>query len=73
MDDFKSIRRDYNTHPLTDEDIFWAYKKIAKLIQLHGNAYMPIFERFHTEVEKIKKRKTMEDIVKKVADENYQL
>ena len=40
---------------------------IAKVIKLHGDVYLPIFERLQDELEKAEKRKKVIDLANQIA------
>ncbi len=60
-------KRDYSKEPLTDLEIELAHKRSAQLVQNHGDEFLPIFERFQEEMEKITKKRYLKEMAQKVA------
>ena len=52
---------------VSDERLSEAYKKIAQIVSEHGDAYLPIFERLHKELEERDAKKSMMSLAKSVA------
>jgi hypothetical protein len=55
------------TAPVTDERLHDAYRTMAQIVSLHGEAYLPIFARLHEEFECRKGEKSMLRIAEDVA------
>jgi hypothetical protein len=46
---------------ITDEMLLESYTIMAHIVNPHGDSYLPIFERLHTEIEKRKTKKELLD------------
>lgn len=51
------------------EEIYKRMKIVAKIISLYGDAYLPIFERLQSELEKAEQRKKILDLANEFAIE----
>ena len=54
---------------LTEEQIKHAYQIAAKVVRLHGDKYLPIFQRLHIEMEKIKQNEQIKAIALSVSSD----
>ncbi len=52
---------------ITDEMLFESYTIMAHIVSAHGDNYLPIFERLHTEVENRKAKKELIDTAIKLS------
>ncbi|PCJ02015.1 MAG: hypothetical protein COB14_03120 [Alphaproteobacteria bacterium] len=55
---------------VTFVEIRKAYNQIAKIIALHGEQYLPLFERLHTEITEYRERKELLNIATKIGGIN---
>lgn len=53
--------------PMTEDRIRNAYQISAKLVELYGDVYLPIFERMHKEVELLSQKRGMKELALSVA------
>lgn len=51
---------------VTDERLLSAYRAIAEIVAIHGEAYLPIFERPHSEVEHLERKSVLLDLARTV-------
>ncbi|MGH1378972.1 MAG: hypothetical protein ACRBB3_09150 [Alphaproteobacteria bacterium] len=64
-----------NIHPkrpqgITPIEIRKAYNQIAKIIAIHGEKYLPLFRRLHTEIIKHREKNELLDIAKSISKED---
>jgi lactam utilization protein B len=43
---------------------------LAKVVCIHGDKYLPLFERIHSELEQLKKKESMMELARKIANDN---
>lgn len=55
---------------LTVNEIQAAYKIAAKIVAMYGDAYLPVFKRLHSEIEKINQAKSIKSIALEIASCN---
>ncbi|MBE7172358.1 MAG: hypothetical protein INR73_17355 [Williamsia sp.] len=64
----------YSLHQIPDSDLNRAIKIAARVVVLYGDVYLPIFNRLHIELMKLKEKKEAENLafqlVKAYADIN---
>lgn len=44
-----------------------AYAQSAKLVQLYGETYLPIFKRLHDEIERLKAKRSLQEKALQIA------
>lgn len=54
-------------HDVTDELLEECYVLVAKIVDCYGDAYLPIFERLHYELEQRRKQKDLINIAKRIS------
>lgn len=61
------VRREITKADISDELLTEYYIFMAKIVETYGEAYFPIFERLHNEIEKRNRQRTLLDTALKVA------
>ena len=58
-----------NPSDITDERLLAAYRVMADIVSIHGESYLPIFERLHYEVEQLERRTGLLELARSISDQ----
>ena len=64
----QKTRRTIQDKDVTDDLLEECYVMIARIVKQHGEEYLPIFERLHTEIEERKSRKKLIELAHNVSE-----
>ena len=54
---------------ITNERLLSAYAAMAEIVALHGEAYLPIFERLHNEVEQLERKTDLLELARSISNQ----